>query len=967
MRPTTRARWSIVVVAVLAALLPAVSSSPVAGAAVATGPTSVTSTPDPALVALAAAVRAHAPADVGTTTVGLGGWQVASTADDHGAGGAVSRVGYPTRGWLPVRPDDAGAPGTEITALLQNGVCPHVFFSDTMRRCFGTQTTGRETVARFAVPWWYRTTFATPARSGHVELVVNGVVGEADVWVNGHEVATHDEVTGAYTQHRIDVTALVRPHGQNVLAMKVHPNDPLRMFTVSDIDWSQIPPDQNTGIQFPVQVRGSDDVALDDAHVVQDTAADLSSTRLSVLGTVSNSADRPRRATVAAVVVPPDDRTEPVYATTEVLVPAHTSRAVAITPADAPSLVLHHPAVWWPYRMGGQPLYTTVTALLSDGHVVASTTSRLGIRTVSSRLVGPSTLAPDGVRQYTVDGRPIVLRGGGFQPDLFLRYSAADTDQQIRLLRSAGLDTIRVEGHFMPQDFYDRMDAAGILVASGFSCCDAWELPTDQPVSAPDLRVLGDSAANLARVLRDHPSVFTFQWSDNNPVPAQERVTLAAFHAEDLDVPVIASAENKSTPRLGPAGEKEGPYDWVPPSYWYDRTHTSYADDPSLTNDGGAWSLDSEQSAGHTVPTHDSMNRFLSADDQRRLWQDPTANQYHANAETGTTGYAFGTLANFDAALRARYGTWSDLDGYVREAQLANYENVRAQFEAFILHSHDAASPSTGTIYWMANKGWPTLLWDLYNADYDQAGSFFGAQEANRALHAIFDPATGTVAVDNLTGSGVSGLSVTADVVRPDGTVLDRGRGAVGTVPSEGLRTGVVHLTVPAATAPPQRATTYLVRLVLHRDGRVVDRSTYWYSTQADVVDWPATLGNPQATMVRYGDLTGLRDLPTATVRMSSTTTSAGGWSRTTVTLENTSPRATALFLRADVRRGRADGAPYGGDDQVRTATWDVDDVSLAPGERQVLTATYPTEDLQGAAPVVTLTGWNVRSAHGRG
>ena len=24
---------------------------------------------------------------------------------------------------------------------------------------------------------------------------------------------------------------------------------------------------------------------------------------------------------------------------------------------------------------------------------------------------------------------------------------------------------------------------------------------------------------------------------------------------------------------LGPAGEKEGPYDWVPPNYWYDTTH----------------------------------------------------------------------------------------------------------------------------------------------------------------------------------------------------------------------------------------------------------------------------------------------------------------------------------------------------------------------------------------------------------
>ena len=29
-------------------------------------------------------------------------------------------------------------------------------------------------------------------------------------------------------------------------------------------------------------------------------------------------------------------------------------------------------------------------------------------------------------------------------------------------------------------------------------------------------------------------------------------------------------------------------------------------------------------------------------------------------------------------------------------------------------------------------------MWDLYNNDYDQAGSYFGAQEANRSLHAIY-------------------------------------------------------------------------------------------------------------------------------------------------------------------------------------------------------------------------------------
>src|SRR5205807_271245 len=63
---------------------------------------------------------------------------------------------------------------------------------------------------------------------------------------------------------------------------------------------------------------------------------------------------------------------------------------------------------------------------------------------------------------------------------------------------------------------------------------------------------------------------------------------------------------------------------------------------------------------------------------------------------------------------------------------------------------------------------------------------------------------------------------------------------------------------------------------------------------------------------------------------------------------------AVAFFLRADVRRGGA-----GGDDQVLPITWSDDDVTLWPGQSQTLTATYATSALGGAAPVVSVAGWN--------
>ena len=78
--------------------------------------------------------------------------------------------------------------------------------------------------------------------------------------------------------------------------------------------------------------------------------------------------------------------------------------------------------------------------------------------------------------------------------------------------------------------------------------------------------MLQNSAQTIGTNLRNHPSVFSFQWSDNQPSSQQESVSITGFTAADFypQTPLIASAEYKSTTTLGPAGEKEGPYDWVP-------------------------------------------------------------------------------------------------------------------------------------------------------------------------------------------------------------------------------------------------------------------------------------------------------------------------------------------------------------------------------------------------------------------
>ncbi|MBO0773099.1 MAG: hypothetical protein J2P35_16715, partial [Actinobacteria bacterium] len=240
------ASWAAV--AVLAAPLAWLgSSAPVAGQPAGPPAGQPAAVPGAGAVSLAAAAApAGSPADTGASDIanlGASGWQVQSSATATQGGAQISAPGFSTAGWLPVSNDDAGAPGTEIEALAQNGKCPldpalqpvnqgssgpaSIYFSDNLQQCYGFMSKlGADTVSEFSVPWWWRTDFTASPQSGQYQtLIVNGVIGSADVWLNGTEVATSGQVTGAYTRFTFNVSSLIRA-GTNSLAIEVRPDNP---------------------------------------------------------------------------------------------------------------------------------------------------------------------------------------------------------------------------------------------------------------------------------------------------------------------------------------------------------------------------------------------------------------------------------------------------------------------------------------------------------------------------------------------------------------------------------------------------------------------------------------------------------------------------------------------------------------------------------------------------------------------
>jgi exo-1,4-beta-D-glucosaminidase len=178
------------------------------------------------------------------------------------------------------------------------------------------------------------------------------------------------------------------------------------------------------------------------------------------------------------------------------------------------------------------------------------------------------------------------------------------------------------------------------------------------------------------------------------------------------------------------------------------------------------------------------------------------------------------------------------------------------------------------------------------------------------------------------------------------------------------VQNAVLTPQVPATTTPPTPAKTYFVEVTLRQHGTVVDRNVYWQSTQQDVIDWDATMGNPQATTSQSADLTGLQSLAKAKLSAVASTSARPGPNGadrvSTVTVTNTSTKpVVGFFVRADVRRGNANGTERSGDNQVTSGLWDDNDITLWPGESQTLSVSYRSADLHGATPVISVSGWN--------
>ncbi|MFZ0420984.1 MAG: glycoside hydrolase family 2 protein [Candidatus Sulfotelmatobacter sp.] len=853
-------------------------------------------------------------------------WALQSSAKIEDKGEVLSTPGFAARGW-----HNATVPTTVVAALVKDKTLPDPFFAMNLRQFAGVtypiggnfSNIAMEPDSPYAVSWWYRNQFAAPAAySGKtVWLNFKGINYRANVWLNGKQIANSTEIAGAWRTYEINVTDALKPGGENVLAVQVFApteND----LAITFVDWNPAPPDKNMGLWREVYLTTSGPVAVRYPTVISTlNLPNNDSARLTVTAQLKNGTGHPVKGKLKGQI-------ENIEFGQDIELAANESKDVTFTPEQFSQLIFSNPRLWWPAQMGKPNLYSLKMEFEIDGAISDRSHSEFGIREVTSELNAT------GGRAFHINGKNILIRGGGWTPDMMLREDSQRLHDEFRYVRDMGLNTVRLEGKLETQEFFDLADHEGILVMAGWCCCDFWERwPRWKP---QDFEIAQQSLRDQIYRLRSHPSlVMWLNGSDNPPPPDVEQMYLDIEKQLLWPNPVVSSATGKATTVTGNSGVKmTGPYEYVAPSYWEQDSLQGQPNRKACNPGGcgGAYGFNTETSMGPAVPPIESIDAMVGKD---HLWPIDEVWNYHAG------GGEFKTIKVFSDALANRYGKSDNVEDFAFKSQMQTYEGVRAMYEAYSRNKYQ----STGVIQWMLNNAWPSMIWHLYDYYLRPGGGYFGAKRAMEALHPVYGYDDHSIWVVSSQYEDAKGLKLTTKIYNLDAAEKFSHQDSLDAAADSTAKI----LTLPDV---PGLSSVYFVALRLTDSaGKLVGSNFYWLSTKPETIDWTKSTWWMTPTD-SFADYTALAQLPKVKLKVIDSTERKGDESITHVTLENPS-KSLAFFVRLKVQRGTKG-------EEILPVVWDDNYISLLPGEKREVTAAYRASELGSQKAVVRISGWNV-------
>lgn len=742
----------------------------------------------------------------------------------------------------------------------------------------------------FDEAWIYKTQFNMDVVEGqNYELVFNGLNYYADITLNDVCIATSDTTYGVFIKRQYDVTNLLKDvNNLEVKIRRAQRGD----LNIGFVDWNPRPLDESMGITQTVKLRAAGPVSVQDVFVIPSLDVEkFAEADLEVRVTLKNNL---AEAFSGNIVL---DLQDNGTCSVPVELAAGEEKIVAITPEQAANLHVENPRVWWTYDLGTPELYALNVTVEADGVTSDRKDVTFGIRTIESRLT------KDDYRQFTLNGKDIIIKGAGWTDDIFLRDTPEQLERQVKYVMDMNMNTIRFENIWGKDDtIYDLCDRYGVLALVGWSCQWEWEnycgLPEVEHVGC----IIQPKEINLAaryfedQVIRlhNHPAVFAWMTgSDCVPVYELEKRYLEIFAKYDYR-PYISSAKNLKSELTGWSGSKmAGPYEYVGPDYWY-----------LDTMNGGAFGFNTETGVGANLPQAESLKKFIPED---QLWPTSEAWDKHCT----TSGSAMNTVTVLTNTINGQYGEATGFNDYVRKAHAVDYDATRAMFEAFRVNTPLA----TGIVQWMLNSAWPSIYWQLYDFYGVPVASYYGTKKACEPVQLIYNYKDSQIYLVN-EGNMVADVTVSVKVYDDASNLL-----------LEDVKTLATSYrnTVKAFDMKPFDGRPHFIALEIRdAEGKFIADNFYCIAAQRNEYDWDEYTWC-DTPITSYSDLRFAFAQPEADVTME--TSYADGVY--TVVLKNNSPVISYMnILKAKDAKG----------DLLVPAYWSDNFFPLLPGQEKTIT-----------------------------
>ncbi len=894
-----------------------------------------------------------AASDGGTTLTLRHGWQLADAAEVKAPGTQLASGSYDAAKWMP-----AVVPGTVLTTLIARGVYPDPDFGlDNMAI--------PESLSKHS--FWYRNRFTPPAamRGRHLTMTFHGINYRATIFINGSRVG---EILGAFRHKEFDVTALVKPGEENVLAVFIEPpfhpgiaheqslaagsgdNGGVMMLdgptfgATEGWDWIPGIRDRNIGIWQDVVLTAHGAIEIAVPQIITHlTDADHATTRAEI--TVRVPLANEGKADVRGTLEIAFDDVHIIKAVS--VAPGGTT--IELAPKEFPQLTVQHPRLWWPNGYGTPELHTMTLAFKAGGKVSDQRSERFGIREISYEISAFDSAGH--VRRVEESPTVAALLGKGAVIEQTHEGFRETPEGWVTSIVPGMEDSpaLKPDADLKPGTaLVIRVNGVRIAVKGGSWGMDDMMKRVSRERLEPYFRLHKEANVNMIRnwMGQDTEDVFfdladeygMLIWNDFwdstqgwNLEP--DDAGLFLDNAKD----VIARYRNHPSIAVW-CGRNEG----VPPPTInkglakliaeIDGTRYYSADSNKINlHDSGPYKYQEPEdyftklSLGFAVevglaspPTREAFQAFLPKADQ---WPISDSWAYHDWHQGGN-----GATEPFVQTINEEFGPATSLEDFDRKAQMLNYEGHRAVFEGFNAHLWE---PNSGRLLWMTQPAWPSTQWQIFSHDYDTHASFYGVKKASEPIHVQMNLPGHDVAVINNTLVPLAGVTVTARVFDTQSKLLLEKTASITARP---------NAETPALTMDLQQALagagTVLVKLEL-RDGsgKLLSDNFYWQAAQK--ADYRRMNEMPAATL-------------TATARVASAMASER---HAMVTLVN--PGSGAAIAAKLTLKDAATG------ERVLPAYYSDNYVSLLPGETKTVDIAFPASSATSAMKV-EVRGWNV-------